>query len=206
MKLHIGSLAKENHEISENWVRLKSPQSRKAYFVAGLVGLITPVLLILGIILFSLINPSPRKAEAAVQAPASWGAVLLVLLVFIPLHELVHAVFQPGMGLTQRTVLVVWPQKILFGVYFDGCMSRRQWIIMRLAPLIMLSIIPAGLLLLFRYVAVPYAAEIFTQVLMLVNGVGSGGDLVAVSWVLWWVPKKSKICFANGQAYSESVT
>jgi hypothetical protein len=33
------------------------------------------------------------------------------------------------------------------------------------------------------------------------NGIGSGGDVVAVVWVLFKVPAKTQICFRSGKAY-----
>jgi hypothetical protein len=35
----------------------------------------------------------------------------------------------------------------------------------------------------------------------LVNGIGSGGDVIAVIWVLFQVPQKATICFSGGKAY-----
>ncbi len=76
---------------------------------------------------------------------------------------------------------------------------------MRLAPLMFLSVMPIGLLTLFHYVPGAFGLEIFLQVLMLVNGIGSGGDVVAVIWVLFQVPPESQICFCGGKAYWRSV-
>jgi hypothetical protein len=72
---------------------------------------------------------------------------------------------------------------------------------MRVAPLLCLSLLPVGLLTLFQYVPASYALNVFLQVLMLVNGIGSGGDLVAVAWVLGQVPAGAWICFRSGKAY-----
>jgi hypothetical protein len=128
----------------------------------------------------------------------------LALLLYIPLHELLHAIWHPQLGLSPQTVMVIWPRKLRFGVYYEGCMTRRRWLIMRLAPFIVLVVIPAGLLTLVQYVPVPFALETFLQIMMLVNGIGSGGDLVAVVWVLRQVPPKTQICFWGGKAYWRS--
>jgi hypothetical protein len=125
----------------------------------------------------------------------------LALLLYIPLHELLHAIWHPQLGLSPQTVMIIWPRKLRFGVYYEGCMTRRRWLIMRLAPFIVLVVIPAGLLTLFHYVPVTFALETFLQVLMLVNGIGSGGDLVAVIWVLRQVHSGAQICFCGGKAY-----
>ena len=61
--------------------------------------------------------------------------------------------------------------------------------------------LPAVLLTLFYWVAVAYAVNVFLQVLMLVNAIGSGADIVAVAWVLFQVPASAQICFSGGKAY-----
>ena len=72
---------------------------------------------------------------------------------------------------------------------------------MRIAPLVVLTLLPALILGLFNYAAAPLSAHIFLQVLMLVNGIGSGGDLVAAAVVLFRVPRATQICFRGGKAY-----
>jgi hypothetical protein len=128
----------------------------------------------------------------------------MALLLYIPLHELLHAIWHPKLGLSPQTVLVVWPKRLRFGVYYEGCMGRGRWLAMRLAPLVGLSVLPVGLLTLFHAVRVAFAWEVFLQVLMLVNGIGSGGDVVAAAWVLFQVPLKARICFCDGKAYWRS--
>lgn len=148
-----------------------------------------------------MLEKGSRGGRAAAEVATPWGAVIAALLLFIPLHELLHAAWHPELGKSTQTVLIVWPAKLRFGVYYDGCMSRRRWLLMRLAPLAFLSVGPVGLLTLFQYVPVPFGLEVFLQVLMLVNGIGSGGDLVAVVWVLFQVPSGAQICFRGGKAY-----
>jgi len=168
---------------------------RLGYLFAGLIGLAIPIVLCVWSIIVG--------GEAA--DTSTWGVVVMALLLFIPLHELLHAIWHPQLGLSPQTVMVIWPRKLRFGVYYEGCMTRRRWLLMRLAPLMFLSVMPIGLLTLFHYVPGAFGLEIFLQVLMLVNGIGSGGDVVAVIWVLFQVPPKSQICFCGGKAYWKSV-
>ena len=189
--------------------RIHSPSSRLGYLLAGLAGLVLPAVLFVSlaaISLFSLASGSGDQAVAATASPelappTPWGAVVLALLLFVPLHELAHAGLHPGLGLSPRTIVVLWPAKLRFGVYYEGCMTRRRWLVMRLAPLACLSLIPVLLLTLFKVVPASFAVEIFLQVLVLVNAVGSGGDLVAAIWVLAQVPAGAEICFRGGKAY-----
>ena len=85
------------------------------------------------------------------------------------------------MGRSSRSVVVLWPAKLRFGVYYEGCMSRRRWLAMRLLPLIMLSVIPACILALMQGVLLSPDVEVGLTILMVVNALGSGGDVIAIT-------------------------
>ena len=207
MRFRFGDVPGDQGEPSaeEGLTRIHSPSSFLGYLLAGLVGLALPAVLFVSLVAVSFYTLASgggdQAAPATVDPPTPWGAVVLALLLFIPLHELVHAAVHPGLGLSPRTVMVLWPAKLRFGVYYEGCMSRRRWLVMRLAPLLCLSVIPVLLLTLFKVVPTSFATEIFWQVLALVNGIGSGGDVVAAVWVLAQVPAGGEICFRGGKAY-----
>ena len=209
MRFRFGEVPGEQAEpsVEDGLTRIHSPSSRLGYLLAGLVGLALPAVLfgsLAAVSFYTLARGGGDQAATApstVDAPTPWWPVVLALLLFIPLHEVVHALVHPGFGLSPRTVVVLWPAKLRFGVYYEGRMSRRRWLVMRLAPLVGLSVIPVLLLGLFKVVPASYAAELFWQVLALVNMVGSGGDLVAALWVLRQVPAGGEICFRGGKAY-----
>jgi hypothetical protein len=92
----------------------------------------------------------------------------VALLTFIPLHELLQ-----------------------LGVYYEGCMSRRRWRWMRMAPLLGMSQVRS------RGVTL----EIGLQAMLVANSVGSGGDLMAASLVLRQAPHNARLCFRGGRAY-----
>lgn len=134
-------------------------------------------------------------------ASMPWSVVIFVLVLYIPVHELFHGLFHPGGGRTDRTILMIWPRKIRFGMYFEGCMPRKRWLIMRAAPLIFLSLVPTAVLAAANLVVILDELAIGLQVLILVNSIGSGGDLVALGTVLRHVPRGADICFSGGKAY-----
>ncbi len=121
----------------------------------------------------------------------TWWAVAVVLMTFIPLHEFLHLLGQPEWGCSDRSLLVIWPAKLRLGVYYESCMSRRRWLGMRLVPLLVLS----------QVQPLNVELEIGLQVLMVINAVGSGGDLLAVWLVLKQVPPAGQLCFRKGRAY-----
>lgn len=187
--------------MEDGWYRIHSPSSRIGYLLAGLIGLAFPNALCAWLSAVSMFARRNGVGEASVETPAPWGAVALALLLLVPLHELIHAMWHPRLGLSKQTVMIIWPTKLRFGVYYEGCMTRGRWLMMRAAPLVCLSVFPVGLLTLFYYIPASYALNVFLQMLMLVNGIGSGGDLLAVIWVLLQVPAGARICFRSGRAY-----
>ena len=72
---------------------------------------------------------------------------------------------------------------------------------MRLAPFAFLSLVPTIVLAMLQVGPAAPALKAFLEALMLVNCIGSGGDIVAVVWVLRQVPASGQICFAGGKAY-----
>jgi hypothetical protein len=199
----LGSLPENQGEPAEaeGLHRIHSPSSRPGYLLAGLVGLLFPLVVCGWLIVVSALARGDEGAYVAVDTSTRWGVVVLALLLYIPMHELLHAIWHPQLGLSRKTVMVIWPRRLRFGVYYDGCMTRGRWLMMRLAPLMALVVVPAALLTLAHFVPVPFGLETFLQVMMLVNGIGSGGDVIAVVWVLRQVPPRAQICFYGGKAY-----
>jgi hypothetical protein len=206
MRLHFGDMpaAAGSRPAAEGWHRIRSPGSRLGYLLAGLAGLAFPGILIVTLSILSFLTAPAGYPAVPDDGLSRWGGVVLALILFVPLHELVHALWHPGGGSSSQTVLVLWPAKLRFGVYYEGCMTRRRWLGMRLAPLFLLSVLPAILLALFYWFPVAYPLQVFFEVLLLMNGIGSGGDIIAVIWVLCQVPAGAEICFADGKAYWRS--
>jgi hypothetical protein len=203
LKFHFGELSwpQEESPIAEGWSRIQSPSSRLGYGLAILIGLVVIFLLFLWLVVISVFTAGSGIGTEEVGGSVPWGAVIAALVLSIPFHELIHALWLPGMGLSPQSVLVIWPRKLWIGVYYDGCMTRGRWLMMRLAPFVCLTLFTVGLLTLFVFIPAPHALVVFLQLLFLINGIGSGGDLVAVIWVLFQVPTKTQICFRGGKAY-----
>lgn len=185
---------------AQGWQAIHSPQARQGYRLAALASFALLGGLCVGLALLSSVVSGKGLATAG-DSTMTWAVVLVVLVTFIPLHEFLHLLGQPEWGRSDRSLLVVWPAKLRLGVYYEGCMSRRRWLGMRLAPLLALSVLPAGLLLLSQVQPFTVELEIGLQVLMVVNALGSGGDLLAVWLVLKQVPPSGQLCFREGRAY-----
>lgn len=180
---------------------IRAPSPRASYWLAAVVGMAVVSVLCVGSIIWSSAFGDRGGMSTAGDAAAPWVPMLIVLVVFVPLHELLHLLGQPGWGLSSRSVLAVWPAKLRFGVYYEGCMSRRRWLAMRLMPLVVLSVLPACVVALLQTQAWRPELEIGLQVMMVVNALGSGADVVAGLLVISQVPPTAQLCFQAGRAY-----
>jgi hypothetical protein len=202
-KLQFGEfpVVEETAPETQGWQTIRSPAGRWGYLLAMLVGLVILNGVCLLQALWSFVIGDLSGYATAAQSTSPWVAVVLVLVAYIPLHEALHLLGQPGWGRSDQSVVILWPAKLRFGVYYEGCMSRRRWLAMRLVPVVALSVLPAALLALMKLWPLNVELEIGLQVLMLVNAVGSGGDVVAAALVLRQVPRGGELCFRGGRAY-----
>ena len=209
MRIHFGNIPEiANFQPEAEGLRdIRGPKASVSFLIAGLTGfllLICPILVLCQLLSFFALPGTGTTPEP--RPPAPWGAVLLILLLYIPLHELMHLVWHPRLGFSNQSILVLWPSKLRFGVYFEGCMSRTRWLLMRIAPLVVLSLIPASLLAIFQNISFNHFIRTSLEVLLVVNGVGSGGDVIAVLLVLFQVPTSAWMCFRGGRAYWKPIS
>lgn len=202
MNFYFGELTWEEKEPPpEEWSRIHSPTSRLVYLLAAVAGLALILLLFGWLVAVSIFTDQSGIGQGGGGGSTPWAAVALALLLFIPIHEFVHALWLPQYGLSPQTIMIIWPRKLRFGVYYEGCLTRGRWLMMRLAPFVWITLITIGLLTLFQVIPGPYFLVVFLQLLFLLNGIGSGGDVIAVVWVLFQVPTGTEICFRRGKAY-----
>lgn len=169
--------------------KIGGPGATISHLLASLIGLFLLVVPIAGLclILSTFAIPNPDIDPNYIPRVA-WGAAALGMLSFIPLHELLHLIWHPQFGRSDHSILVIWPAKLLFGVYYEGCMSRTRWLLMQIAPFTFLSILPAVFIAIFQYVAFSQMTKTFLEVVMVLNAVGSGADVAAIWLVMSQVP------------------
>lgn len=186
---------------ADTYHRISGPSLRISYVLAWGTGFLFFFGLYVFLILIAIVADGSGTQNTQPQTSTPWFAVILTLIVYIPAHELLHLLFHPQNGRSDQSTLAIWPKKLRFGVYYEGCMSRTRWFVMRMAPLIGLCLIPFTIISLANWLPINHAVVISMQVLMLVNCIGSGGDVVAVMYVARHVPAGSDLCFEGGRAY-----
>jgi hypothetical protein len=183
--------------VPAGWHLIAQPKPAVALGISILAGLALPFLPFLLLSLQAWLLP---RAQAPQTETIPWWTLFPVLFVSVVMHELLHLLLHPGGGLSPQSLVLLWPRKLQLGVYYEGFMPRTRWLAMRLAPLVGLTAVPTLVLL----VAYPYEISFFWRqfavMVILVNSLGAGGDLVASVLVARQVPRDGEVGNWNGRA------
>ncbi len=122
--------------------------------------------------------------------------ILLILIVLlIPLHEFIHALFHPDFGFSNRTIYGYSASYRIFYAYYQGAISKRRLMISAIAPLFLLTIIP---LIICFLLGITYWAIILFSLL---NALGCFIDFYGFFRLLVIVPNGAIIRRQNDKAY-----
>jgi hypothetical protein len=165
--------------------------------ISILVGLGLPIIPILLLSFEAWLFPHVNTNQS--ETIPMW-IIFPVLLVSILVHEFLHLLWHPGWGLSSRSLVLVWPLKLQFGVYYEGFMSRTRWLVMRLSPLVGLTLLPTLVLLIVYCFEMSFFWQQFIVLVILVNSLGAGSDLVASVIVARQVPLGGEVGNWNGRA------
>jgi hypothetical protein len=187
MKFHLGAIP-ENTDFNpeaEGWAAIREPGPWLIQIIAIPLALI--ILILLGGLLY-LVWPS---------GSATTSAVLLVGfgLGFIPVHELLHALFFPEGLRSPHTIIGFWPTRALFYAHYEHEMSRDRFLVVFLAPFIGLSLIPIVLIALFQWPSLELAF------LALVNGAAASGDMIGTLLVGYQIPRGAVVRNKGWRSY-----
>jgi hypothetical protein len=199
MRFHFG-IPREDETFNpqtEGWSPIREPEPR----VLGLIAI--PVafglFLLWGILCF-LIFPTelfvPQVvpiSEKVIQirmpfmesiSQSSIWPFLTILILFIPIHELIHAFCFPDRGLSARTYIGLWPSMGFFYAYYEGPMRRNRFLLVLIAPYIVLTLMPLVLIAGLRFLG--WLPEIMLDLawLSLVNSLGAAGDMIG-AWLIF---------------------
>jgi len=202
MRIHLSDPPLSTELTDESYAGrpIRQPDHRKSVLLTTLVGLVLlSILIAISMLYLTLAQRVGVMGFTEKEFAPSLGLLVVIALGIIT-HELLHALLHPGFGLTDSTELFLGWQKLRFAVYYEGRIPRRRWIFMRLFPLCVLTLLPLAIILVMFFRST-YGLETYLIALILVNTLGSGGDLVAVAIVLRQVPPDGVLNFHRGKAY-----
>ncbi len=127
--------------------------------------------------------------------------LLAGMLVVIFIHELVHALLMPDGGRSPRTLIAVWPEKLLFYAYHLGALTRNRFLLVFAGPLLALT----GLPLVLLAILAPFPGTIVAQGLLagvaLFNGASACGDIIGFWLVLLQIPANALVRNQGWRSY-----
>ncbi|MBU4556957.1 MAG: DUF3267 domain-containing protein [Actinobacteria bacterium] len=188
MRFHLGSVPDDAEFDPEmgSWTRLKEPRFGWMMLMVLPVSVLVVAALSSAWSVVLRMYGAPSALEGVVT-PAVAGLLLLGCAAIILVHETIHLLALPRLGLTADTVLGFWPQTLTPYVSFEGETSRARQIAVGLAPFLALSVAPLLTGVLFGW------APLWVVAVSLLNGLGASADLVGVVLVVWQVPKRGRV-------------
>lgn len=177
---------------------IEQPTHRMGFAVSIIAGM---GLALIPVVLLSLEAWLLPRVDTRPYETIPWWIVFPATLVCVLLHELLHLVSHPRWGGSADSLVVFWPQKFQVGVHYQGFMSRSRWLVMRLAPLVGLTLLPTLFLLVVYPFLLDFFWEQFIVLVIVINSLGSGGDLVASVIIARRVPAAGQVGIWNGRAY-----
>jgi len=121
--------------------------------------------------------------------------LLAVMFALFPIHEFFHVVTHPDFGMSRKTVLGVWPTRLLCYAHYDGVLSRNRFIVIFAMPLFVITIAPLFIAIISGH------ASVLVAFLSSLNALGAGVDIFSIVILLWQVPSGAKVVNRGGQTY-----
>lgn len=109
-------------------------------------------------------------------------AIGIMLGGIIPVHELLHAAVHPRFGLSDASVLGLWPSKGMFYAHYVGELSRARLITVFIMPLLLLSFLPLSVC------AAVHRSSILLASISILNALASSVDILGIALLLFQVP------------------
>ncbi len=193
MRLHIGAVPEDTsfYPEEEGWSAAIKFGPVKMQLL-GLPELAVIFLVVGGILRFI----SPRWFY-----PANLWIGLLILVLTVPIHELIHALFTPRMGMSDDTLLGIWPAKLLVYAYYSGPISRNRFVLTGVAPFCILTILPIIVVALLRSFSASESLLSTISFLALLNGALSYGDITNLLFVRQQIPPSAVTRFNGWRVY-----
>lgn len=179
MKFNIGDIPEDEKFVpyKEEWYSIKEP-SILVYQAISL-----PIGIFVLFLMYVAVKDILSLGSLFIITPINI-ALLIGIIVF---HEFLHAICHPCLGFTDKTVIGIHPQKMVFYAHYVETMSRNRFLFSMLNPFIILSVIPIVIILLHNMSIIIIAR------IAILNALLSCGDLLGLIIIVTQVPKNAVI-------------
>ena len=117
----------------------------------------------------------------------NWLWVIVAIPLVSPVHELVHAIVAPRARADDREYLGFSPWHVGFYVHHTGALSRRRYVVVGLAPLLLMSVVPIVFCAVWQ-IRLPWLMYV-----SIANALGSCADLLGTVLILTRIPRRATI-------------
>jgi len=179
MRLHVGAIPEiADLPVEDGWVKLREPPLWVVRWILAL-----PLSLVLALVsAVSVMRYTEITAEGL-----NGGALIAVYVATIAVHEIVHAAIHPDRGLSDRTVLGLWPSRLVFFAHYEGPRTKSNFTLGIIAPFLVLTILPLMVAHQFGWNSWILGAVI------ILNGSASSADLLGFLIALFGLPGSSTV-------------
>ena len=105
------------------------------------------------------------------------------------------------MGATPRTLIAVWPEKLLFYAHDLDALSRRRYLIVFLGPLVALTMIPIVFMAILNFSPAMMPLQRVLAGVALFNAASASGDILGFFLVLLQIPPKAIVRNQGWKSY-----
>lgn len=187
MKLRLGGIPinEDFDPEEEGWTPMKEVSPVAAQFIA----------LPIGFLVAWGLHEAWSSAGASVFRAILSAWIFAWMPIVIIAHELIHGLFHPGAGFSSKSTYGFWPAKLVAFAYYDGAMSRRQFLTSLIAPFVIISLGPLLVSPFLETISPMFAfISIFNALLSCV-------DILGVLFVAAMVPKSARMRNKGWQSY-----
>ena len=190
MRFHMGAIP-ENQEFlpeAQGWRGIREPNPIWLNLLA--VPVVIAQVIVWALTIFIILGlrglpPIPPTSSSITLNPV---LLILILVLLIPAHEFLHALFYPDWGFSSRTIIGLWLSKGVFYAHYEGKMRRNRFLLIFLTPYLVLGILPALVWTLLPANFLFSGAALNLLYISLLGSIFSSSDLVGVSLAFLQIP------------------
>ena len=195
MKIHIGEIQEDQNVNLDGWTEVLKPPIKKWQLLVFPIALFN---LIVVILLWLKFTPALDEIQP-VTFPQDIIGFFLCLIGLLLVHELIHTLFHPYIGLTKYSTIGLYPSKGLLYSIYKGELSRMHFIIILLMPIFIISVVPLIIAIFTNYFNIWYAY------ITIANAFVAAGDISEIVMVFKQAPPKSRIKRTGWKYYWKNI-
>ncbi|OEF98969.1 hypothetical protein BHF71_10440 [Vulcanibacillus modesticaldus] len=125
----------------------------------------------------------------------SYVSIIYIALIIIPLHELSHALLFPKGIFSEDVLFGFYPKALIFYAHYEGEIKRKRFLLVLLAPFIIISILP------LIYIIVSGSKNVFLAEVIFINAMASSIDLLTITQTMKKIPKNALIRYKGFKSF-----